>query len=158
MSDKILEFITDYMQAHSLSHDMDDIRYIHFGYINEQSEADLNQLRARKKSAGFVAKEWFEIQNLKLPKVGLTLVFADYHGMPKAVGKVTHIKMVAYQDMTENIANDIAIGDGSLAQWRAKRTGSLIESCNDAGIVFSKHTELLVYWFELLLSPQDQAV
>lgn len=155
MTGKILEFITDYLQAHNLSRGVDDIRYVHFGYNDEQSEADLHQLRAGKKSAGFVAKEWFDLQKLKLPKVGLTMVFADYYGLPKAVGKVTKMEIVTYRSITENMANDMAIGDGSLRQWWVNRAKSLIENCNDVGIVFGKDTELVVYWFELLFLQKD---
>ncbi len=128
----------------------EQVKYIHFGFSEEESEIDLKNFLAGKKTAGVKVKDWYEKANVKPPMIGDLYVIADFYGIPKAVARIVKVKAFALEKINDKLTKEMAIGDGSVVYWRKNRQADLAAECEKLGIKFEHNSRMLAIYFECL--------
>ena len=150
MNDDLCAFLDVYLHENGLSKNGDKVKFVHFSNNEEDSTEDLTNLLAGRKHAAFKIKDWFDKQELKHADVGTVLVFADYYGVAMAIVKVREREFVTYGNITERITKAIAIGDGSIDTWKAKRERYIRSNCEVLNTDFNNDLEMIIFWFDII--------
>lgn len=150
MQNDIHIFLEQYFAQHGLCRNHQNVRYVEFNFTDSNVEQELVKLASGQKTASYRIFAWLAEQRLQPLPVGGILVFADTYGEAVAAGLITKVKTVKYVNITEDMTQRFALGDGSLETWRARSEAYLIKDCADMKIEFNQDTEILVTWFDII--------
>lgn len=150
MADDIHEYLSDFLEVQGLHRSHDDVLYVQFLLSNNELDNSFVQIYSGKRKAIFRLKDWFQSQNIPLPKVDSIVVLTDYFGEPHSVVRITEIEKVAYKSFTSKMALAAGVEDGDLDIWRDTRRKAIEADCDAIKIAFNEDVEIMAMWFELL--------
>lgn len=150
MADQIHKFLEKYFVENGLHRGHQNVRYVQFSLSNNAADDNFPKLYSGKKYALFRIKQWFASQNITLPEIDDIVVLTGYYGEPRAVVKLTQVEIVAYKDLTKEMALAAGVADGSVEAWKKSRHKYIEADCNSIDIIFNEDIEIMAAWFDLL--------
>ncbi|MDO4888177.1 MAG: ASCH domain-containing protein [Actinomycetaceae bacterium] len=127
-----------------------------FGNTPELADRLADLVLAGKKTAtsGWLAS--YEAAGVDLPSVGDLSIMCDGRGRPRALLSNTDVKVVRFQQAGREISD--AEGEGTFEQWKASHDEFFAEECRAQGIEYDPAGSIVVEYFEVVYSREDEAV
>lgn len=150
MADDIHEFLKSFLEEQGLHRSHENVLYVQFLLSNDELDNSFVHIYSGKRKAIFRLKDWFQSQNIPLPKEGTVIVLTDYFGEPHSVVRIIEIEQVAFKNFTSEMALAAGVDGGDLNLWRETRRETIKADCETIKIDFNDDVEILAMWFDLL--------
>lgn len=155
MDNDIHKFLDRYFAKHGFSKGHENVRYVEHNFVEADYEEEMRKLVSGEMKAVFKISAWLDVQKIEpLGKDGI-LVLADKYGQAFAVVKIVDIGTVKFGEVSEELAKQFSIGDGSVNSWKECSAEFLSLDCSRLKVDFDDNTDILITWIEVVF-PTDK--
>ncbi len=130
-------------------------RYTSYCFCNNEKDADAMAVLVKEgiKRGTTSLNYWYKRENEPLPRIGDLSIITDWAGVAQCIIRTKKVSVVAFKDVSDDMARIEGEGDGSLSYWKEAHTTVFEKEFESLGMKFSPAAEVVFEEFEVVFQP-----